>query len=83
VHRPRVVVELAHEIQPDAGRLEYHRATVRWENGRLLATSTGKQTSSRLITMVGANALLEVPSGTEPLAAGAQLPALLTGELLS
>ena len=70
VHRPRVLVELAHEIQPDAGRLEYQRAVVRWQDGRLVATSTGKQTSSRLITMVGANALLEIPSGAEPLPAG-------------
>lgn len=83
VHRPRVTVHLAHDIQPDAGRLEYHRATVQWQDGQLVATSTGKQTSSRLITMVGANALLEVPSGAEMLPAGSQLPALLTGDLLS
>ncbi|MGE3269808.1 MAG: gephyrin-like molybdotransferase Glp [Chloroflexota bacterium] len=83
VHRPRVTAELAHEIQPDASRLEYHRATLRWQDGRLVATSTGKQTSSRLITMVGANALLEVPSGQKSLPAGAQLPALLTGEIIS
>ncbi|MCC7370528.1 MAG: molybdopterin molybdotransferase MoeA [Chloroflexi bacterium] len=83
VQRPRVRVTLAHDIQPDAGRLEYHRATVRWQDGTLLATSTGKQTSSRLITMVGANALLEVPSGTALLPAGTELPALLTGDLQS
>jgi molybdopterin molybdotransferase len=83
VHRPRVTVVLGHDIQPDAGRLEYHRASVQWQDGQLVATSTGKQTSSRLITMVGANALLEVPSGTELLPAGARLPALLTGDLLS
>jgi molybdenum cofactor synthesis domain-containing protein len=83
VHRPRILVELAHEIQPDAGRLEYHRAVVRWQDDRLVATSTGKQTSSRLITMVGANALLEIPSGTESLAAGSRVPALLTGEIVA
>ena len=81
VHRPRVTVELGHEFQPDAGRLEYHRAVIRWQDDRLVATSTGKQTSSRLITMVGANALLEIPSGTEPLPAGTRVPALLTGEI--
>jgi len=83
VHRPRVTVELGHDIQPDAGRLEYHRAVVRWQDDRLVATSTGKQTSSRLITMVGANALLEIPAGTEPLAAGSRVPALLTGEIVA
>src|SRR5204863_1065903 len=64
VHRPRVTVELGHDIQPDGSRLEYHRAVVRWQQDRLVATSTGKQTSSRLITMVGANALLEIPPGS-------------------
>jgi molybdenum cofactor synthesis domain-containing protein len=83
VHRPRVLVELTHEIQPDGSRLEYQRATARWQGDRLVATSTGKQTSSRLITMVGANALLEIPSGTEPLPAGTPVPALLTGEIVA
>ena len=83
VHRPRVAVELGHDFQPDAGRLEYHRAIVRWQDDRLVATSTGKQTSSRLITMVGANALLEIPAGTEPLPAGTRGPALLTGEIVA
>jgi len=82
VHRPRVTVELGHELQPDGSRLEYHRAVVRWQQDRLVATSTGKQTSSRLITMVGANALLEIPPGSQSLAAGARLPALLTGEIV-
>jgi molybdopterin molybdotransferase len=82
VFRPRILVELAHDFLPDGSRLEYHRAVVRWQGDRLTATSTGKQTSSRLITMVGANALLEIPSGTEPLPAGARVPALLTGEIV-
>jgi molybdopterin molybdotransferase len=83
VFRPRVTVELGHDFQPDAGRLEYHRAVVRWQDDRLVATSTGKQTSSRLITMVGANALLEIPTGTRPLPAGSRVPALLTGEIVT
>jgi molybdopterin molybdotransferase len=82
VHRPRVTVDLGHEIQPDGSRLEYHRAVVRWQQDRLVATSTGKQTSSRLITMVGANALVEIPPGSRELPAGARVPALLTGEIV-
>jgi molybdopterin molybdotransferase len=81
--RPRVTVELGHDFQPDAGRLEYHRAIVRWQDDRLVATSTGKQTSSRLITMVGANALLEIPAAAEPLPAGSRVPALLTGDIIT
>jgi molybdopterin molybdotransferase len=83
VFRPRVSVELGHDFEPDPSRLEYHRAVVRWQDGRLVATSTGKQTSSRLITMVGANALLEIPAGTEPLPAGSHVPALLTAEIVT
>jgi molybdopterin molybdotransferase len=82
VFRPRITVELGHEIQPDAGRLEYHRAVIRWQDDRLVATSTGKQTSSRLITMVGANALLEIPPAREPLPPGTKMPALLTGDIV-
>jgi molybdenum cofactor synthesis domain-containing protein len=83
VHRPRVSVALAHPFQPDGGRLEYHRAVVRWQDEGLVATSTGRQTSSRIISMVGANALLEIPSGKDELPAGTLVPALLTGDIVT
>jgi molybdopterin molybdotransferase len=82
VRRPRVRVYLEHELQPDRGRLEYQRAVVRWESDRLVASSTGLQSSSRLLSMIGANALLEIQPGTDPVQAGTAVPALLTGELL-
>ena len=82
VHRPRVTVELEHPIHPSRNRLEYQRAVVRSQYGRLAATATGRQSSSRLLNMVGANALLEIPSGDELLPAGARVTALLTGEIL-
>jgi gephyrin len=65
-----------------SSRLEYQRAIVRWQYGHLSATCTGRQASSRLLSMVGANALLEIPSGGEILPAGARVTALLTGEIL-
>src|SRR5437667_3988212 len=34
VQRPRVEVELEHDIRTDAVRPEYQRAMVRWQNGR-------------------------------------------------
>jgi len=83
LHRPRIGVELSHSIRPDPSRLEYQRAVVRWQGDRLVAAATGTQTSSRLITMVGANALLEIAAGTEVLPAGAHVAALLTGEIVS
>jgi molybdopterin molybdotransferase len=82
LHRPRVTVELEHPVQASRSRLEYQRAIVRWQYGHLSATCTGRQASSRLLSMVGANALLEIPSGGEILPAGARVTALLTGEIL-
>ncbi|MCC7368668.1 MAG: molybdopterin molybdotransferase MoeA [Chloroflexi bacterium] len=81
LHRPRVTVELEHPIEASRYRLEYQRAVVRWQYGRLIGTATGRQASSRLLNMIGANALLEIPSGGEILPAGARVTALLTGEI--
>lgn len=75
--RPTVRVALATPIKPSPDRPEYQRATVRWEGGRLTATSTGGQGSSRLLSLRGANALLLVPAGAETYPAGAELEALL------
>jgi molybdopterin molybdotransferase len=80
--RPRVTVVLEHELRPDGSRVEYHRAIVRWVGGRLEASSTGGQSSSRLMSMIGANALLEIQPGPDSLVAGSAVPAFLTGEIL-
>jgi molybdopterin molybdotransferase len=80
--RPRVAVFLEHDLRPDLSRVEYHRAIVRWVNGRLAASSTGAQGSSRLMSMIGANGLLEIEPGPDSLSAGSAVPALLTGEIL-
>jgi molybdopterin molybdotransferase len=82
LHRPRVTVEVEHPVQCSRNRLEYQRAVVRWQYGRLVASATGRQASSRLMNMVGANGLLEIPSGGEILPAGSRVTALLTGEIL-
>ncbi|HZR09052.1 MAG TPA: molybdopterin molybdenumtransferase MoeA, partial [Myxococcales bacterium] len=81
VTRPRVLVTLEDAVKPDAVRPEYQRATVRVVEGELRATTTGAQTSSRLLSMLGANALLELQPGAQALPAGARVPALLVGEL--
>jgi molybdopterin molybdotransferase len=81
VHRPRVEVALGHDIRPDSVRVEYQRATVTWESGRFIARTTGLQASSRLMSIVGANALLELQPGNEPLTAGTMVPALLLANL--
>ena len=82
VGRPRVEVEVEHEIQPDPVRPEYQRAVVRWQRGRLVARTTGAQGSSRLLSMAGGNALLEIQPSERTVPAGCRVPALLTGELV-
>ena len=81
IHRPRVEVEVEHDVRPDQVRPEYQRAVVRWQGGRLLARTTGSQGSSRLLSMQGANALLEIAPADHPLPAGQRVPALLTGPI--
>jgi len=81
IHRPRVEVEVEHEIRPDQVRPEYQRAVVRWQGGCLYARTTGSQGSSRLLSMQGANALLEIAPADHPLPAGQRVPALLTGPI--
>ncbi len=79
--RPRISVELAHPITP-GDRPEFQRATVRQgPDGRLVATTTGAQGSSRLASLVGANALLALPARREPFEAGEKVEAILTGAL--
>ncbi|GAB4206364.1 MAG: molybdopterin molybdotransferase MoeA [Roseiflexaceae bacterium] len=80
--RPRVRVALAQPITPSPDRPECQRATVFWQDGRLMARSTGAQGSSRLLSLLGANALLVVPPGTATYPAGAELEAILTGPLV-
>jgi molybdenum cofactor synthesis domain-containing protein len=81
--RPQVNVEIEHDFAGPGGRVEYHRAIVRWSEGRLLARSTGVQISSRLLSMVGHNALVILEPGNEALKAGTKLPAILTAPILS
>jgi molybdenum cofactor synthesis domain-containing protein len=79
--RPRVEVVLGHDIRPDPIRPEYQRAGLAWEEHHFVARTTGLQASSRLMSIVGANALLEINPGTETLEAGTMVQALLLTNL--
>ena len=81
VLRPRIEVFLGHDIRRDPVRPEYQRATVSWEDHHFVARTTGLQASSRLMSIVGANALLEIDPGTETLAKGTMVQALLLANL--
>jgi molybdenum cofactor synthesis domain-containing protein len=74
---PRVAVVLERGT-PTADRIEFQRAVVRVDaSGRLLATTTGGQASSRLASFVGANALIVIAPRDRPYAAGETVEALL------
>ncbi len=82
---PRVQALLSEPLRLDPARPEYHRAHLAWDAtlhggaGGYRALSSGNQASSRLLSMRGANALLELPQAAGTLPAGSVVPALLIG----
>src|SRR5829696_5820164 len=81
VDRPRASVRLDHGVRP-SDRIEFQRAIVRVDSeGHLKASTTGPQASSRLASLVGANALILVPPGADPIRAGSPVEAILVGPL--
>lgn len=82
IDRPRVQVALKERARP-SDRIEMQRGVVSVCDGRLTARTTGSQTSSRLSSFVGSNALLVIPAGTELLEAGSHVEALLTGPIVT
>jgi gephyrin len=81
IDRPRVRVRLDHGVRP-TDRIEFQRAIARVDSeGHLRASTTGPQASSRLASLVGANALIVVPPGADPLREGSHVEAILVGPL--
>ncbi|CCF43749.1 molybdenum cofactor synthesis domain-containing protein [Colletotrichum higginsianum] len=78
----KVPVTLAHDFSLDKVRPEYHRAIVTvGKDGSLSASSTGGQRSSKVGSLKSANALLALPTGSEPLKKGSKVEALLMGDI--
>ena len=82
IDRPRVHVVLETPARP-SDRIEMQRGIVRIGDGNLSARPTGSQASSRLSSFVGANALLVIPAGSDPLPEGTMIDALLTGAVVA
>jgi gephyrin len=83
IDRPRARVRLDHSVRP-SDRIEFQRAVARVDaEGHLKASTTGPQASSRLASLVGANALIMVPPGDEPIRAGSHIEAILVGPLVT
>ncbi len=81
VTHPRIQVTLAHDIQHDAARTEFQRATATYRDGNFVATTTGFQGSGRLLSLVGANVLLVLPLGRGDFSQGESVEAFVIGEL--
>jgi molybdopterin molybdotransferase len=77
LQRPSLPVRLGFHAQAVGDRTEYHRVTLRREGNELVATSTGSQSSSRLMSLAGAHALVRVPPGDQGISAGSVVDALI------
>jgi molybdopterin molybdotransferase len=75
--RPVALVGLRAAITPDRRRLHFLRARVERDDRGLWATPASRQGSGMLRSMVGVNALLEIPPGGSPLMPGAEVRAHL------
>ena len=81
IDRPRAPVILDQPVHP-SDRIEMQRAVIRVaQDGRLRARITGPQQSSRLASLVGANALVEIPAGEDILPEGSVATAMLLGPI--
>ena len=77
LQRPILPVRLGYDAKPTAERTEYQRVTLRREGGELVAETTGSQSSSRLMSLAGAHALVRVRAGAEVLEKGSVVEAMI------
>jgi molybdopterin molybdotransferase len=77
LQRPTLPVRLGYDARPTAERTEYQRVTLRRDGRELIAETTGSQSSSRLLSLAGAHALVRVPAGDQMLKAGTVVEAMI------
>jgi len=77
VQRPSLPVRLGYDAKPTAERTEYQRVTLRRDLQELVAVSTGSQSSSRLMSLAGAHALVRIPPGDQGIKAGTTVEAMI------
>ena len=77
LQRPTLPVRLGYDARATADRTEYQRVTLRREGGDLIAVSTGSQSSSRLMSLAGAHALVRIPAGDQGIDAGTIVEAII------
>jgi molybdopterin molybdotransferase len=77
LQRPTLPVRLGYDARATADRTEYQRVTLRREGRDLVAVSTGSQSSSRLMSLAGAHALVRIPPGDQGIKAGTIVEAMI------
>jgi molybdopterin biosynthesis enzyme len=77
LQRPTLPVRLAYDARATADRTEFQRVTLRREGAELLAESTGSQSSSRMMSLAGAHALVRIPPGDQGVKAGSVVEAMI------
>jgi molybdenum cofactor synthesis domain-containing protein len=77
LQRPTLPVRLGYDARATADRTEYQRVTLRRDGAVLVAETTGSQSSSRLLSLVGAHALVRIAPGDEGVAAGTIVEAMI------
>jgi molybdopterin molybdotransferase len=77
LRRPTLPVRLGYDARATGDRTEYQRVKLRREGRELVAISTGSQSSSRLMSLAGAHALVRIPPGDQGIEAGAVVEAMI------
>ncbi|GAC1508889.1 MAG: hypothetical protein NVS1B3_10460 [Candidatus Dormibacteraceae bacterium] len=77
VWRPTLPVRLGYDALPTVDRTEYQRVTLRRDGRELVAETTGSQSSSRLMSLVGAHALVRIPPGDQGIKTGTIVEAMI------
>ena len=77
LHRPTLAVRLGYDARATADRTEYQRVTLHREGRDLVAQTTGSQSSSRLMSLAGAHALVRIPPGDQGISAGSIVDAMI------
>ena len=77
LQRPTLPVRLGYDARATADRTEYQRVNLRRDGRDLVAVSTGSQSSSRLMSLAGAHALVRIPPGDQGTKAGAVVEAMI------
>jgi molybdopterin molybdotransferase len=77
LQRPTLPVRLGYDARATADRTEYQRVTLRREGAELVAETTGSQSSSRLLSLAGAHALVRVAPGDQGIMAGTIVEAMI------